>query len=89
MQYDLSKQRIQTSKVKIKSALSALISATSAFKTVEEKYNAGLVDNVVYLDALTAKTRAKALHKTSLNDLEVAYAMYYYFSGKTIEEFLR
>jgi len=89
MQYDLSKHRIQTSKLKIKSALSALVAATSAFKTVEKKYNVGLVDNVAYLDALTVQTRAKALYTKSLNDLEVAYAMYYYYSGKNLEEFLQ
>ncbi len=89
MQHDLSKHRIQTSKVKIKSALSALVSATSAFKTVEEKYKVGIVDNVAYLNALTVQTRAKALYTKSLNDLEMAYAMYYYYSGKNLEEFLQ
>jgi len=89
MQYELSKQRIKTGKIKIKSALSALVSATSAFKSIDEKYNAGLVDNVAYLDALSAQTKATALYKRSLNDLEVAYATYYYYSGKELEDFLQ
>ncbi len=88
MQYDLAIARVSTSKVKIQSAASALASATSAFNTIEKKYTAGIVDNVVYLDALVAKTSASSLHETSLNDLQIAYGMYYYYSGKNIEEFL-
>ena len=87
--YDLALSRIETSKIKIKSASSALISAMSAFKTIGKKYDAGIVDNVVYLDALSSQTSAKALYETSLNDLEIAYATYYYYAGKNIEEFLQ
>ncbi|MEA3331440.1 MAG: TolC family protein [Campylobacterota bacterium] len=89
MQYELALSRIQTSRIKIKSAKSALVSASSAFKTISKKYDAGIVDNVVYLDALSSQTRAKALYETSLNDLEVAFASYYYYAGKNIEEFLK
>lgn len=89
MQYDLALFTIKTSNIKIISAKSALISATSAFETISKKYDAGIVDNVVYLDALSSKTNAKALYKTSLNDLEIAYATYYYYAGKNIEEFLQ
>ncbi len=89
MQYDLALSAIETSYIKIKSASSALVSATSAFKTISKKYDAGIVDNVVYLDALSAQTSAKALYETSINDLEVAYASYYYYAGKNIEEFLQ
>jgi len=89
MQYDLAISRIQTNSIKIKSAKSALVSASSAFKTISKKYDAGIVDNVVYLDALSSQTSAKALYETSLNDLEVAYAFYYFYAGKNIEEFLQ
>jgi outer membrane protein TolC len=89
MQYELAEFRIQTSKTKIKSAKSALVAANSAFKTVEEKFNAGIVDYVVYLDALTSKTTANSLYKTSLNDLEIAYAIYYFYSGKDIKEYIK
>ncbi len=88
IQYDLALSRIQTSKIKIKSAKSALVSAKSSFKTIEEKYNAGIVDNIVYLDALSTQTSAEALYKSSLNDLEIAYAMYYYYAGKNIGDYL-
>jgi outer membrane protein TolC len=89
MRYELASSRIQTSKAKIKSAKSALVAAQSAFKTVEEKYNVGIVDYVVYLDALTSKTDAQSLYETSLNDLEIAYATYYFYAGKNIEEYLK
>lgn len=88
MLFKLAQARIDTSKIKIKSAESALKSATSAFDTIEQKYTARIVDNVVYLDALTSKTSAISLYETSLNDLQVAYATYYYYAGKNLEEFL-
>ena len=89
IQFELSKARIQTTKLKIKSAKSALNAANSAFITIEKKYNAGIVDYIVYLDALTKKTSSKALYESSLNDLEVAYATYYYYSGKNLQEELQ
>lgn len=89
MLYNLSISRINTNKLKIKSAKSALTSATSAYKTIEKKYKAGLVDNIVYLDALSIKTNATALYTKSLNDLEVAYAIYYYYAGQKIKEFIK
>lgn len=89
IEYELALSRIETSKIKIKSAKSALVSADSAFVTVEKKYKAGIVDYIVYLDSLSNKTNAKAMYETSLNDLEVAYAIYYYYSGKNLEEYIR
>lgn len=88
MLHKLAEARIIASKIKISSAFSALNAATNAFKTIEEKYTALIVDNVVYLDSLTAKTNAMSLHTTALNDLQIAYAIYYYYTGKKLEEFL-
>jgi len=89
MQQELSLQRIKTAQLNIKSAKSALKAATSALKTITEKYNAGIVDNVVYLDALSSKTEAQATYEKSLNNLEVAYAIYYYYNNKNLEEYLK
>ncbi|MDO8455206.1 MAG: TolC family protein [Sulfurimonas sp.] len=89
MQFELALFRVETGEIKIKSAKSALVAATSAYETINEKYNVGIVDYIVYLNALTAKTGAKALYETSLNELEVAYASYYYYSGKNLEEFIK
>ncbi|TKI69728.1 TolC family protein [Sulfurimonas crateris] len=89
LRYGLSKERIKSAKVKIKSAKSSLVAASSAFKTINEKYSAGLVDYVIYLDALSAKTDATSLYESSLNDLQVAYAAYYFYSGRNLEEFIQ
>jgi len=88
MQLALAVRRIETVKLNIKSSQSALKSAASALETITKKYNAGIVDNVVYLDALSSYTQAKAFNEKSINDLEIAYAMYYYYNSKNIEEFL-
>ena len=89
MQYALSRARITTAKLRIKSAKSALKASSSAFTTIEKKYNAGIVDYVIYLDALTKKTNAKALYERGLNELEIAYAILYHYSGKNIKEELQ
>jgi len=89
MLFDLSKSRISTSNLKIKSSLSALISAKSTYKIIDEKYKAGIVDNIAYLDALSIRTNAFSLYQKSLNDLEVAYAIYYFYSGKNIRNYIK
>jgi outer membrane protein TolC len=85
MQFILASSRIQTAKVKILSSKSALNAATNAFETIEKKYNAGIVDYIIYLDSLSKKTSSKALYESGLNELEIAYAIYYYYSGKNIK----
>ncbi|RLA77400.1 MAG: TolC family protein, partial [Epsilonproteobacteria bacterium] len=89
MQLSLATRRIETVNLNIKSSQSALKSATSALETITKKYNAGIIDNVVYLDALSSHTQAKAFNEKSINDLEIAYAMYYYYNSKNIEEFIK
>jgi outer membrane protein TolC len=89
IQYQLASFRIKTMKTKIKSAKSALISANSAYKIIKKKYEASIVDYIVFLDALTTQAKAKSLYQSALNDLEVAYAIYYYYSGKSVKEFLQ
>jgi len=86
IQLEIAKERIKTAKINIRSAKSAYKAAKSALETITKKYQAGLVDNVVYLDALANNTSAKALYEKSLNDLEIAYAKYYYYLGKDLEE---
>lgn len=88
MQQELALERIQTAKLQIKSSQSALKSATSALKTITEKYNSGIVDNVIYLDALSDMTQAKSMHEASLNNLEIAYALYYYYNAKKLGDYL-
>ncbi|WP_345993732.1 TolC family protein [Sulfurimonas sp. HSL-1716] len=87
--FEIAEEGLKTSRAEIKSAKSALDAATSAFKTIEEKYNAGIVDNVTYLDALSSLTDAKALYTKALNDEQIAYATYYFYGGKNIGEYLQ
>lgn len=89
MFFSLAKQRIITSELKIKSSKSAWYFSKNAYNTIEEKYRAGIVDNVAFLDALSVKTSAYALYEKSINDLEVAYATYYYYAGTNIEEYIK
>jgi len=85
----LSRKRIHSANIQIKSAKSALKAAKSALATITKKYQAGIVDNVVYLDALASWREAKARYEKSQNDLEIAYAIYYYYNAKNLEEFLQ
>lgn len=88
MNQELALERINTANLNIKSAKSALKSANNALKTITEKYNNAIVDNVTYLDALSSQVDAKSTYETSLNNLEISYALYYFYNGKKLEEFL-
>lgn len=88
VQTKISLLKISTTKEKIKSAYSALTSAKSAFITINEKYNAGLVDYVTYLEALQTKTNANMSYEISKNELQFGYATYYYYNSKNLEEML-
>ncbi|MBE0492549.1 MAG: TolC family protein [Sulfurospirillum sp.] len=81
--------RIQTAHAQIQSAKSSLLSAQSAYESIVEKYKAGVVDNIAYLDALSKQTDAKAQYEVARNALQVAYASYYYYTNKNIEEFIQ
>ncbi len=85
---EIALQRVKSQKLKIKSAKSSLVASSSAFATIEEKYRARIVDNVTYLDGLSAKTEAMATYESSLYELQIAYAIYYFYSGKKLEEFI-
>jgi len=88
MNFKLSKKRLVTNKLKINSSKSALKMANSVYKTVKVKYENGVVDNIVYLDALRGKIYNQAMYKQSLNDYEIAKANYYFNSGKNYKEVL-
>jgi len=89
MQQELAQERIKSAKIQIKSAKSSLKSATSAFETITKKFNANIVDNVTYLDALSRVTQAKSMYEASLNNLELAYALYYYYNSKKLGEYIK
>jgi outer membrane protein TolC len=85
----LAKSKIQTIKAQIASAKSSLISASSAYQAISQKFKAGVLDNVAYLDALSVKTNAKAQYETALNDLQIAYASYYFYSNENIKDYIK
>ena len=87
--FELSKRKLKTQLLKIKSAKEALKSAKSVYKIIKTKYQDGVVDNIAYLDALSKLTIAKAQYATSLNDYEIAKANYYFNSGRDYRQILQ
>ncbi len=87
--FKLSKKRVSTQKIKIKSAQMALNMANSLYQIILAKYQNGLVDNITYLDALSKKTINQALLNQALNEYQIAKADYYFNSGLSIEEFIK
>ncbi len=88
MNQELSVRRIETAKLNIRTAKSALKAGTNALNTITQKYSSGIVDNVTYLDALSSQTEAKSTYESSLNNLELSYALYYFYNAQNLEEFL-
>lgn len=86
---DLARSKISTTKAQIQSAKSSLAAAISAYDVIAKKYELGAVDNVSYLDALSVKTNAKAQYEEALNNLQIAYASYYYYTNKNIKEYTK
>ncbi len=89
MQQELAKERIKTALLHLKSAKSALKAASSALETITQKYNNAIVDNVIYLDALKTHTEARSAYEQAKNDIEIAYAILYYYHAQNLEELLR
>ncbi len=86
---ELALSKIDTIKAQIVSAKSSLISANSTYETISQKFKAGIVDNVVYLDALSVKTNAKAIYEKSINELQKAYARYYFYTNNNLKDYIK
>jgi len=56
---------------------------------IKAKFNAGIVDQVTYLDALSEKTASEARFEKAHNDFEIAKANYYFASNNNIKEFIK
>ncbi len=80
---------IKTIKSQIESAKKSLEAANKAFELVSNRYHNGILTVVDYLDALSVKTNAMAQYKMALYNLQVAYATYYLYANKKIEEFIK
>jgi outer membrane protein len=89
MHYKIAKKTLHTLNMKLRSAKAGLKAASSTYHTIVKKYEAGLVDEITYLDALNKKTLAEARYKESLYDYEIAKSKVYYYAGKDPREFIR
>jgi len=87
--YRLAKERLNTMKSQIKSTTSALKATQSTYEIVTKKFEAGLADNVAYLDALNAHSATMSRYKSALYDYEIAKSLYYYFAGKNPKEYIK
>ncbi len=85
----LSKANIERTNAMIEAAKTALGASQRTFETIERKYHANLVDYVTYLDALSALTRAKAHMVRAQHALQMAHALYIYYSGFDLKEYVR
>ncbi len=89
MHFKIAGKTLVTTRAKMKSAKSALRAAESTYRTIRKKFEAGLVDDIAYLDALAQKTLAEARYKETLYDYEIKKSLYYYYAGKDPREFVR
>jgi outer membrane protein TolC len=86
--FKLSEKSLETIRNKLKSVNSALKAAESTYRVIKQKFEAGLVDNIAYLDALSQRTLAQARQKETLYDYEISKSIYYYYAGKSPKEFI-
>jgi len=89
MNYRLARKRLHAVQAQIASARSALHAARSSYEAIKKKYEAGVVDNVTYLDALSQRTMALARYQATRYDYEIAKAVYYFYAGHAIERYIR
>lgn len=87
--FDLSKRRIEAVSAQLKSTKSSLNASKSTYESIKEQYEAGVVDYLSYLDALDQKIDSLARYKEALYEYEMAKALYYYYAGKNIEEYIQ
>jgi outer membrane protein TolC len=89
MNFHLARKRLHTTKVQIQSTRSALLAARSAYDEAKKNYEAGVIDNVTYLDALSGLTEARARYQATRYDYEVNKAMYYFYAGQNIRRYIK
>jgi outer membrane protein TolC len=89
MNFRLARTRLRTTRAQIRSARSGLQAAQSNYKAVRKQYEAGAVDNVTYLDALTRVNLAQARHQATRYEYEINKAVYYFYSGHDPKRYIR
>ena len=86
IRYKYSIRALTLAKLKINSEKARLKSSNLTFAAILKKFKAGLVNNVTYLDALSAKYGSFAGLEKAKNDYEIQKAEFYYFAGISIKE---
>ena len=89
MHFKLASRELRTNRSKLRSAKASLKAAESTYHTIRKKYEAGLVDNIAFLDALAQRTLAEARYKETVYGYEVSKSIYYYYAGKDPKEYIR
>ena len=86
--FKLSYKKLSVAREHIKALKEQYRASSELFKTVKTKYEAGLSDYANYLNALSQKTLALAELKKAKYELEIAYALYYYYAGYDLRRFV-
>ncbi len=89
IRYKLALASLKTAQSNIQSAQSAKQAAQSVYKSIKAKFDAGIVDQVTYLDALSQKTASQARFKQAQNAFEIAKANYYFIANKNIKDYIK
>jgi len=89
MNFKLAGKTLNTTRTKLKSAKAALKAAQSTYHAIRQKFEAGIVDNIAFLDALTQQTLADARYKETIYEYEIKKSIYYYYAGQDPKEFIR
>jgi len=88
-QFLIATKRLETLKSQLKSTQSALKASQSNYESVTGKFEAGIVDYVTYLDALSGTIESEVRHQKAIYDYEIAKALYYYYAGKNPKEYIK
>ncbi len=89
MNFQIAGKRLEAIRDKRKSTQSALKATQSTYHAIVQKFEAGVVDNITYLDALNKMTLARAKDKETAYDYEIAKSIYYFYAGKNPKEYIR
>jgi len=87
--YRLAQKELEILKLKIDATKATLDAASSTFELIKLKYQNGAIDNIAYLQSLSEKYGAERVYEKAKNDLEIKKAELLYYSGHTIEEYLK
>jgi outer membrane protein TolC len=85
----LARKQLETTRAQIRSARSALTAARSNYRSVRKQFEAGLVDQVTYLDALTRLNQAEARYQATRYTYEIHKAVYYFYHGHDPKRYVR